>query len=564
MSDESNSKTLLENEMWLQEAIENEHIIYQRYSTFENTESIGHGAMGEVYKATSSWFQKTIALKKFKISSKFTINEIINEIKLHRRVDDLHDNILRFHENQLMLIMEYADGGTLREYLSRNYEKMDWNIKLDFAKQIASAVECLHVHEIVHRDLHSENIFIHKNNVKIGDFGISKCICEETSKLLKGFASIKYTDPEYLKSQNFIRNKKSDIYSLGMLLWEISSGRIPFELNPPDFDMTLKIIYACWNNDINIRPTINQVIIELNDIKINEINEFNIVNASQEHIILNQPLVSYISTIDKNDNAIPEKLQENKLDNKFRIKNIANIREGILKDLTEEFVNQLYFNRNLDKPFEIFKPDWLKEFINKKNIDSKNLLEKMLKYEQNNSYFTSYIGYFYQNGIGTEMDNHKSLEFYHQVASMNFKSEMKNNSLEIINQSIGQYLLAIFYRLGTIVAVDLEKMFEWGIKSARLGNSFAQVNIGTCYKIGYCTAKDDKQAFEWFLKSAESENIDSQYKVAICFRDGKGTKKSINKAIEWLQKSLDNGNDAARKPLRNLKWKKKFNVCKIN
>ncbi|CAI2164731.1 19319_t:CDS:2 [Funneliformis geosporum] len=423
MSDESNSKTLLENEMWLQEAIENEHIIYQRYSTFENTESIGHGAMGEVYKATSSWFQKTIALKKFKISSKFTINEIINEIKLHRRVDDLHDNILRFH-------------------------------------------------------------------------GVT----------------------------------------------------------------TL----ACWNNDINIRPTINQVIIELNDIKINEINEFNIVNASQEHIILNQPLVSYISTIDKNDNAIPEKLQENKLDNKFRIKNIANIREGILKDLTEEFVNQLYFNRNLDKPFEIFKPDWLKEFINKKNIDSKNLLEKMLKYEQNNSYFTSYIGYFYQNGIGTEMDNHKSLEFYHQVASMNFKSEMKNNSLEIINQSIGQYLLAIFYRLGTIVAVDLEKMFEWGIKSARLGNSFAQVNIGTCYKIGYCTAKDDKQAFEWFLKSAESENIDSQYKVAICFRDGKGTKKSINKAIEWLQKSLDNGNDAARKPLRNLKWKKKFNVCKIN
>ena len=52
-----------------------------------------------------------------------------------------------------MLIMEYADGGTLRQYLTRNFEKMNWKIKLDFAKQIASAVYCLHLHEIVHNDL---------------------------------------------------------------------------------------------------------------------------------------------------------------------------------------------------------------------------------------------------------------------------------------------------------------------------------------------------------------------------------------------------------------------------
>ncbi len=52
-----------------------------------------------------------------------------------------------------MLIMEYANCGTLRQYLSRNFENMDWNIKLSFAKQIASAVYCLHFHEIVHGDL---------------------------------------------------------------------------------------------------------------------------------------------------------------------------------------------------------------------------------------------------------------------------------------------------------------------------------------------------------------------------------------------------------------------------
>jgi len=83
MSDESNRKTLSENIKclkWVQESIDNKHINYQKYSTLENIERIGHGAMGKVYKATLSCFQKTVALKKFRNSSDFTINEIINEV----------------------------------------------------------------------------------------------------------------------------------------------------------------------------------------------------------------------------------------------------------------------------------------------------------------------------------------------------------------------------------------------------------------------------------------------------------------------------------------------------
>ena len=57
-----------------------------------------------------------------------------------------------------MLIIEYADGGTLRQYLNKNFDKMDWDIKLEFAKQIASAICCLHENNIVHRDLVSYNI----------------------------------------------------------------------------------------------------------------------------------------------------------------------------------------------------------------------------------------------------------------------------------------------------------------------------------------------------------------------------------------------------------------------
>ena len=72
-------------------------------------------------------------------------------LKIHLFFKLVHPPSLK--DNQLMLVMEYANGGTLRQYLSKHFEIMDWNIKISFAKQIASAIYCLHLHEIVHNDL---------------------------------------------------------------------------------------------------------------------------------------------------------------------------------------------------------------------------------------------------------------------------------------------------------------------------------------------------------------------------------------------------------------------------
>jgi hypothetical protein len=77
MSDKFREKILPRSEEWLRVAIDNEYINYQKFSTFKNVEKIGEGAMGEVFKATSSCYGTTVALKKF---TKFTINEIINEV----------------------------------------------------------------------------------------------------------------------------------------------------------------------------------------------------------------------------------------------------------------------------------------------------------------------------------------------------------------------------------------------------------------------------------------------------------------------------------------------------
>ncbi|CAB5358145.1 unnamed protein product [Rhizophagus irregularis] len=97
-----------------------------------------------------------------------TVKEIVRELKIQREVN-FHDNIIRCYgitklesdnHNNYWLVMEYADGGSLRCYLEKNFNKLTWDDKYNMAYQLSCAVSCLHNEGIVHRDLHSCNILI--------------------------------------------------------------------------------------------------------------------------------------------------------------------------------------------------------------------------------------------------------------------------------------------------------------------------------------------------------------------------------------------------------------------
>ncbi|CAB4432550.1 unnamed protein product [Rhizophagus irregularis] len=103
---------------------------------------------------------------------------IINEINIMKRVD-FHPNIIKFvgvinDEINYSLVLEYADGGTLGKYLEIA-ETLTPEIQLKFAKEIASAIYCLHNYDIIHRDIHPNNILVHGHVIKLADFGRS-CI----------------------------------------------------------------------------------------------------------------------------------------------------------------------------------------------------------------------------------------------------------------------------------------------------------------------------------------------------------------------------------------------------
>ncbi|RHZ86087.1 hypothetical protein Glove_54g159 [Diversispora epigaea] len=277
----------------IEDTIQKENIPFYQYSEFENVKLIA----ANIFKAAFKISQKTIALKCVSLNDKFTLENLTNEIKRHRKLE-IHDSILKFYgitkqedTNNYMIILEYVNEGSLRQYLKTNFQKMDWNAKLNLAKQIANVLMFLHSNDIIYEKLNPENIFVHNGIIKFNVFGITKIISDSLSYLTNTLGPIQYMDPQYLELFSMIgKNKSSDIFGLGITLWEISSGIPPFEMESssnvdllnnivkekreiviPGTPHKYKEIYTdCWNNNGNLRPDIFQVVKNLSEIIISD------------------------------------------------------------------------------------------------------------------------------------------------------------------------------------------------------------------------------------------------------------------------------------------------------
>ncbi|PKK71415.1 kinase-like protein [Rhizophagus irregularis] len=179
--------------------------------------------------------------------------------------------------------MECADGGNLHQYLNNHFSELTWNDKIKLAFQITEGIKFLQGEKILHRDLHSGNIVVHQGEAKIIDLGIAKSMETQTYSHSGVFGSLPYIDPKRLANYSYEYNEKSDIYSLGVLMWEISSGKSPFanrnigedllrldligghreEPVPDTPDEYLKLYKSCWDPEPNKRPSISQVFSKL-------------------------------------------------------------------------------------------------------------------------------------------------------------------------------------------------------------------------------------------------------------------------------------------------------------
>ncbi|KAF0499732.1 kinase-like protein [Gigaspora margarita] len=239
-------------EKWLEQAVFDEHINYLEYNKFTDPIKIGTGGFGTVTKYNWKDCELTVALKCLKVDESLdekSIKDFIKELKLLQKTH-YHPNIIKLYGitkdlcESYNIILQYADEGNLREYLKRNFAKLEWADKLLIAKGIAFGLLFLHNNNIIHRDLHSKNILMHQGQPKIADFGMSKQINGTSStsySVAHGLPA--YIDPQCFKIPNYKRDMKSDVYSFGIILWEISSGKPPFQ----HFEDLIMVVFHILN-----------------------------------------------------------------------------------------------------------------------------------------------------------------------------------------------------------------------------------------------------------------------------------------------------------------------------
>ena len=200
---------------------------------------LGEGGMGKVYEAEERLSGRRVALKVLRpelARSEPARRLFENEMSILSRLD--HPNVVRCLacaeiDGDLVMALELLQGRTLRQLLVTD-DALDWQRALSIVQQIASALAAAHEHDppIVHRDLKPENVMIlGDGTVKVTDFGIAKVLAALGNATTHSVGTLQYMSPEQIDASPI--DARSDLYALGLVLYELLTGRPPFESSSP-------------------------------------------------------------------------------------------------------------------------------------------------------------------------------------------------------------------------------------------------------------------------------------------------------------------------------------------
>ncbi|RIB27884.1 kinase-like domain-containing protein [Gigaspora rosea] len=194
-------------------------------------------------------------------------------------------SVTRSKTNNYIFVMSYMSHGSLNEYLSSDFENITWIMKGNILRSIVSGIKWIHENKIIHRDIHGGNILIKNKPYNFGysfvaDLGFSRP-AKKDSKNSEIYGIMPYIAPEVFRKKQY--SFSSNIYSLGMIMWELTSGRRPFCDRAYNVDLALSIcdgsrpeitedtpqcwailMQKCWCSEPLERPSISEIYSEIN------------------------------------------------------------------------------------------------------------------------------------------------------------------------------------------------------------------------------------------------------------------------------------------------------------
>ena len=372
----------------------NKFIMQQKLQAYNLIERIGIGGMGIVWKASHDYRTELFAVKS--LSPQFVHDtefrkRFINEAAILNKLN--HKNIVRITDfieepEGLHLIMEYVEGRTLDKIIGKEVGPIPYEKALPIFTQILEGINYAHKQGVIHRDLKPSNIIVTpENEIKITDFGIARMEGQALhTKTGTKMGTISYMSPEQIKGENV--DEQSDIYSLGITLYVMLAGKLPFDTteNTSDFIIMNKIINEPIKDPREYYPYIPEWLVEIvykaiekdKRKRIKNIEEFLILLKNQKDEIKNEDKITkdiiseHQKIITKNVNNNIIKPTENKK-NKKRVYFFSSLLLIILSTI-------LFYNY-----------DKTKNINDQRNIDNKENIVPELKTTKTKDYDMVYV-----------------------------------------------------------------------------------------------------------------------------------------------------------------------------
>ncbi|RIV25452.1 hypothetical protein DYU11_09140 [Fibrisoma montanum] len=576
------------------------------------TRRIKAGGMGVVFEGEQNWgSRRKVAIKQ--LLENLRDDDIVRrrftrEAEILEMLDNQHIvRILGFDHEQDAFVMEFVEGRTVADVLRENpdtFRKPDilfqFFISLldafDYAHNVVITLNGRTEQGIVHRDIKPSNIIVQPDgNPKILDFGISRVASFQSTltdpKLQMG--SVPYMSPEQIATPIDV-DWRSDIYSLGVTLWELLVGRSPYP-RVTTHEVVVEVqrqirfepLPSLLQTVINVNPEEEFFLRRLDQVieratakdrvfRYQHCEEMKAAlqkafedwqNQSSEteetQVIAAAPQIKQAEwnsvTFNKTDDTISSSLNENVPITHTRSNRSSNHSWKVFIALAPLMVIGGYLwwqqqkpstsdnlNEQIRDTFPAKKPTLTladscyeagNSFYNNKNFKQATYWYKRAA-ELGNTDSQSMLGLMYQYGQGVTKDINAAVKW--------FQASAKQGNAD------GQKNLGYMYLEGLGVEKDYTKALKWYKASAEQGNAEGQANLGIMYEQAIGVEANNFEALKWYMRAANQQLPRAQYYVGTMYATGKGVKQSESKAIQWYQLAARLGEINAQQELRRL------------